>query len=303
MRPPQVSMMSAAKSRRLSLDVLSTGLKAVARKKRPYSNKLRKTWGSDSALNDGVIELSESLTSDLSTKEPSAGQLADLDDSEIMSDEEEHLEKEDDDDEYISDRNDSASNLSEPVTESLDKLKCAFSDMSTTITGLQREQENCKHKLQEDIQRVIIIRNQVQQEMEDQMYILHGEINTLRNQLNDDIEQLKYKSDERIRDLEDQLEKHKTAVALLEDRQAEIPSDDIIPNDIRTRWRDLMSSLITLGLAIISFLLFLFTTVVDFVKIFSENNALSTGLSLALFAVIIAAYYYFDTASRTVHSS
>jgi len=219
------------------------------------------------------------------------------------SDEEEHLEKEDDEDEYISDRNDSASNLSEPVTESLDKLKCAFSDMSTTITGLQREQENCKHKLQEDIQRVIIIRNQVQQEMEDQMYILHGEINTLRNQLNDDIEQLKYKSDERIRDLEDQLEKHKTAVALLEDRQAEIPSDDMIPNDIRTRWRDLMSSLITLGLAIISFLLFLFTTVVDFVKIFSENNALSTGLSLALFAVIIAAYYYFDTASRTVHSS
>lgn len=78
-----------------------------------------------------------------------------------------------------------------------------------------------------------------------------------------------------MKEIEERLDDYKFKMTrfeeLQEQRRMEHPLEG---NDIASRGRDVMSSVISLGLATVSLLLFIFTTAVDMLKVFSENNAL-----------------------------
>ncbi|XP_063690942.1 uncharacterized protein LOC134823411 isoform X5 [Bolinopsis microptera] len=272
--------------------------KAVA-KRRKTRTQDDKSWGSDGAIDQssGVIELAEAIGESISSSsrepiltehvsEPSVP-VEEL--SNLASDDEDQSPVNNDEFENVSDKADSVSNLSEGVNDGLNKLR---EDYLALLSEVKELRDTYKDGI------MLVNANLAKQHDYFVEAIQEGNmrIRQIDDRVDDKLDKFHYSSDERIKEIEERLDDYKYKMTKFEELQEQKRMEHpLTGNDIATRGRDVMSSVISLGLASVSLLLFLFTTAVDCLKVFSENNALSTGLSLGLFGVIIATYYYFDT--------
>ncbi|XP_063690940.1 uncharacterized protein LOC134823411 isoform X3 [Bolinopsis microptera] len=298
--------------------------KAVA-KRRKTRTQDDKSWGSDGAIDQssGVIELAEAIGESISSSsrepiltehvsEPSVP-VEEL--SNLASDDEDQSPVNNDEFENVSDKTDitsfgrsksetscyqrthgnhrnpadSVSNLSEGVNDGLNKLR---EDYLALLSEVKELRDTYKDGI------MLVNANLAKQHDYFVEAIQEGNmrIRQIDDRVDDKLDKFHYSSDERIKEIEERLDDYKYKMTKFEELQEQKRMEHpLTGNDIATRGRDVMSSVISLGLASVSLLLFLFTTAVDCLKVFSENNALSTGLSLGLFGVIIATYYYFDT--------
>lgn len=211
------------------------------------------------------------------------------DSGEFSSDDEDQSPVNNDEFENVSDKADSVSNLSEGVNDGLNKLR---EDYLALLSEVKELRDTYKDGI------MLVNANLAKQHDYFVEAIQEGNmrIRQIDDRVDDKLDKFHYSSDERIKEIEERLDDYKYKMTKFEELQEQKRMEHpLTGNDIATRGRDVMSSVISLGLASVSLLLFLFTTAVDCLKVFSENNALSTGLSLGLFGVIIATYYYFDT--------
>ncbi|KAL5248433.1 hypothetical protein ACHWQZ_G017575 [Mnemiopsis leidyi] len=273
--------------------------KAVAKRRKTRPQDV--SWGSDGAIDQvqssGVIELAEAFGESISSssREPHLPEHAAeppapaVDFSSVASDDEE-APLNNDEHENGSDRADSVSNVSEDVRTSIEgKLREDYDVLLKEVRELREMYTEGIRQVNENLARQHDYFVEAIQGSDMRMRLIDDRVD-------DKLDKFHYSSDERIKEIEERLDDYKYKMTrfeeLQEQRRMEHP---LTGNDIASRGRDVMSSVISLGLATVSLLLFVFTTAVDCLKVFSENNALSTCLSLGLFAAIIATYYYFDT--------
>lgn len=116
----------------------------------------------------------------------------------------------------------------------------------------------------------------------------------LEEGIEDRLDQFHYASDERLAEVEERLDRYRNRMSRFEELQEQADAQLVASEDIATRGRDVMSSMISLGLALVSLVLFVFTTVVDLLKLVSQKNVLSTGLALVAFVSIVTLYHYLE---------
>ena len=275
------------------------------RKTRPIGTE-EKPYGSDSAIDSVGSEsreaveafLAGSLQSDPRSKhresEPSLSELVRSEGFENQSEEDKYdgIPGTDDSENHILDGGETVSNLSESLIENINALREDFQKLRSSEMRELRETMK-DNLLQSSFNRAS--QGKEQEYLIAALQDFNSKLRHLEDRVEDKLDKFSYSSEERLKEIEERLENYRYRMTRYEEMQEQRRMEGpMAGNDITSRGRDVMSSCISLGLALVSFLLFLFTTLVDCLKVFGQNNAISTALSIGLFGLIISLYYYFD---------